>query len=61
MKSSTIKINKNIEWLNIINPDEKAIKELENKFHFHPIILDELLNPSDRPKVEHDGPYIFAS
>ena len=59
MKSSTIKINKNIEWLNIINPDEKAIKELENKFHFHPIILDELLNPSDRPKVEHDGPYLF--
>jgi magnesium transporter len=52
-------INKNLQWVHLENPQEKDIKELKEQFNIHPIILDELLRPSDRSKVENHGNYVF--
>jgi magnesium transporter len=54
-----ITINKNLRWIHFENPKENEIKELATQFKIHPIILDELLRPSDRSKVENHGNYIF--
>ncbi|MEK9194581.1 MAG: CorA family divalent cation transporter [Patescibacteria group bacterium] len=56
MKS--IVINK-LQWILITDPKEKDIQFLKNKLNIHPLILDEILVPSDRSKVERYDDYIF--
>ncbi|MGC9611198.1 MAG: CorA family divalent cation transporter [Minisyncoccia bacterium] len=53
------KINK-ITWIELQNPSEKEVRELEGLFEIHPIIQEEIYHPSDRSKVESYGDYIFA-
>lgn len=55
----TLTLNKNLKWLNILRPQEKDINELKKIFNFHPLILGELLTPSDRTKVERYSDYLF--
>ena len=57
--TNQININKNLRWLSFVNPREKDIKNLRNESTIHPIILDELLRPSDRSRIENHGDYIF--
>lgn len=54
-----IKINK-ITWIQLQNPSEKEVKELEGLFEIHPIIQEEIYRPSDRSKVEKYNDYVFA-
>lgn len=49
----------NLNWIDIVDPDKKDIKYLEETFNFHPIVLKELLSPTLRPKVEHYDGYLF--
>lgn len=53
-----IKIQK-LTWIDILDPDKKDIKQLEENFDFHPVVLRELLSPTLRPKVEHYDSYLF--
>ena len=46
-------------WIDINKPSEHDIKYLKKKFGFHPLVLDELINPSPRPRVEPHQNYVF--
>ncbi len=46
-------------WIDINNPSEHDIKYLKKKFKIHPLVLDELINPSPRPRVERYKNYVF--
>jgi len=52
-------INKGIKWIDIPFPTDTDIQYLKNNFDFHPIILDELIHPSDRSKTESYDGYIY--
>lgn len=49
----------NLNWIDVVNPTEKDIKYLNENFHFHPIVLNELLSPTLRPKVENYDNYLY--
>jgi len=55
---NTLKHN-DITWIDIQNPKRKDIKYLQDNFGFHRIVLEELISPGHRPKVEHHDGYIF--
>lgn len=46
-------------WIDINNPTEHDIKYLKKKFKIHPLVLDELIHPSPRPRVERYKNYVF--
>ena len=46
-------------WIDINKPSEHDIKYLKKRFGIHPLVLDELINPSPRPRVESHKNYIF--
>jgi len=49
----------NINWIDIVDPDKKEIENLRKNFNFHPVVLNELLVPTLRPKVEHYDYYLY--
>jgi magnesium transporter len=51
--------NNDITWIDIKNPSAKDIGYLKNNFHFHELVLGELIPPGHRPKVEHHEDYLF--
>ena len=50
---------KNITWIDVQDPQDKDIKYLKENFDFHELVLEELIPPGHRPKVEHHDGYIF--
>lgn len=50
---------KTLTWIDIKNPKKKDIDYLRENFDFHPLVLEELLSPTLRPKVEHYDHYLF--
>ncbi len=48
-----------ITWLNIDGLDVNIIERLGNKMGFHPLILEDIMNTTQRPKVEEYDRYIF--
>ena len=48
-----------VTWIDIKDPKEDDIKFLKEKFNFHPLVLEELLPPSHRPKVERYPNYLY--
>lgn len=48
---TTIK-HKKITWINIESPSAKEVSELAEKFDIHPLIAEELISPTMRPKVD---------
>lgn len=53
--------NNGITWIDIQDPKEKDIKYLRKNFRFHELVLEELIPPGHRPKVEHHDDYLFMS
>ncbi|MDO8655294.1 MAG: magnesium transporter CorA family protein [bacterium] len=47
-----------VKWVDIQNPTRKDIDDLRQSFHFHPLVLNELLIPAWRPKVERFPDYL---
>lgn len=49
-----------ITWINIDGlGDVEALTVLGEKFHLHPLALEDVLNTGQRPKVENASDYIF--
>jgi len=48
-----------ISWIDIIDPTREDIEFLKKHYNFHPVILDELLHPSARSRVEKYDSYLF--
>jgi len=54
-----IKKGGRVEWIDIQKPAEKDLALLGEKFHLHPVILDELKGPSARARVEPYDGYLY--
>lgn len=50
---------KNVTWYDIHKPNEEDIAKLADIHDIHPIILDELMHPSSRTRVERYDDYLF--
>lgn len=48
-----------VNWIDIRDPNKEDIQYLRKEFNFHPLILDELIPPGHRPKVELHEDYLF--
>jgi Mg2+ and Co2+ transporter CorA len=44
---------KELLWIDIEAPTHEEIRSIMEEFDIHPIVADELLSPSLRPKVDH--------
>ena len=53
---------KSITWLNIDGlHDVDIIRKIGEKFSFHPLVMEDVINTSQRPKTEEYGDYIFVT
>lgn len=46
-------------WVDIQNPTQEDLKYLKREFNLHPLILEEVIQASHRPKVENYKKYLF--
>lgn len=47
-------------WINITSLSHiKVIKDIGNQFNLHHLLLEDILNPNQRPKLENYGNYLF--
>ena len=52
--------NRKVTWINIDGlGDVEALTLLGEKFHIHPLSLEDVLNTGQRPKVENAADYVF--
>jgi magnesium transporter len=50
-----------IRWINIHGLAEvKIIEEIGRQFNLHPLVLEDILSPNQRPKLEDYGNYFFV-
>lgn len=48
---TTIK-HKKITWIDIESPGAKEVSELAQKYDIHPLVAEELISPTTRPKID---------
>ncbi|MCL4255386.1 MAG: magnesium transporter CorA family protein [Anaerolineae bacterium] len=52
--------HKQIKWLDIRNPTPEEIKAISTLYHFvHPLNIEDMLSPNERPKLDVEDDYIF--
>ncbi len=56
---TTVSLKKAAYWVDIVNPQKKHLDWLKREFNIHPVILEELRQPSARPKTEVYDDYIY--
>ncbi|MFX1322159.1 MAG: magnesium/cobalt transporter CorA [Promethearchaeota archaeon] len=50
-----------IRWIDIYGIAQiKVIEEIGHQFDLHPLVLEDILSPNQRPKLEDYGSYIFV-
>ncbi|MFP4005282.1 MAG: magnesium/cobalt transporter CorA [Candidatus Hadarchaeia archaeon] len=50
-----------VSWININGPlDKKTIEKIGEYFELHPLVVEDILNPEQRPKTEDFGNYILV-
>jgi magnesium transporter len=54
-------VKQKIIWLDFFSPTPQDLEYLSQTFHFHPITIEELAQPSTRSNVEHYDDYLFLS
>ncbi|KAA3662242.1 MAG: magnesium and cobalt transport protein CorA [Calditrichaeota bacterium] len=55
------KDNKNVTWINIYGLHDTALlKKIETAFGIHPLVLEDVLNTTQRPKIEIFHDYVFS-
>ncbi len=47
-------------WLRIVGHQTSALGELADRFGVHPLVLEDVVNVGQRPKVEDYGTYLFV-
>lgn len=51
---------KDVTWISVIKPSAEDIKELGERFpQIHPLVLEELLTPTIRPRVENYDHHLY--
>jgi magnesium transporter len=46
-------------WLDVVEPDEKAMAVLQEEFHLHPLAIEDAMTAHERPKIDGYGDYWF--
>jgi magnesium transporter len=46
-------LNRNVLWVNVVNPNKEEIKSLEKKFKLTSITINNCLDPQERPRVDN--------
>ncbi len=46
-------------WLRVIGLDTRVVEELGRRLAVHPLVLEDILNPGQRPKAETHASYLF--
>ena len=46
-------------WIDMERPSHEEVRQIMEEFDIHPIVADELLTPSLRPKVDHYENFIY--
>ncbi|MFX1241934.1 MAG: magnesium/cobalt transporter CorA [Promethearchaeota archaeon] len=50
-----------VRWIDVYGlAEEKVIEEIGRQFDLHPLVLEDILNQNQRPKLEDYGNFIFA-
>lgn len=61
VEGSTIKDKRTVTWINLEGVhDPAAIEKLGLSFALHPLSVEDILNPDQRPKMEDFGDYILV-
>ena len=50
---------KNITWIDMESPTREEIRTIMDKYNIHPLVAEELLSPTLRPKVDVYGDLIY--
>lgn len=48
-----------ISWINIEGKDVETIEKIDECYGIHPLVLEDILNTEQRPKIEDHDDYIF--
>jgi magnesium transporter len=48
-----------IRWIDVVGQDDRCVGLLEQRFHFHPLTLEDLKHFDQRPKLEEYSGYLF--
>lgn len=59
MAKKEVTINGMLKWIHLVNPSQDEVAALKAHASIHPLVLDELLSPSDRTHAEKHTDYIF--
>lgn len=59
MAKKEILVNEKFTWIHLTNPTQDEVSTLKSCAPIHPLVLDELLSPSDRTHAEEHTDYIF--
>jgi magnesium transporter len=46
-------------WIDVHRPTPETMRVLQDKYHFHPLAVEDTLNQHQRPKVEEYDGYLF--
>src|SRR5689334_10608135 len=47
-------------WLDLESPSQDEFALLNDVFHFHPLAVEDAMNPHQRPKIDEYEGYFFA-
>lgn len=50
---------KNQRWINIVDPGEEGLLQLQKKYKFHELDIEDCIEGSQRPKVDDYDKYLF--
>jgi len=59
MKKTKVIKYQEIEWYKIIKPEKKELNQLQKKFNFHPLDIEDCLEKVQRPKLDIYRSYLF--
>lgn len=50
-----------VQWVDLVSPTAEDVSRLQARFpYFHPLNLEDIRSPIERPKVDNDDDYIFV-
>ena len=49
-----------LTWIDLVNPSAAEVRQMMQEFDLHPLIAEELLAPSFKPKVERRGDCLYV-
>ena len=53
-------VQRNLTWIDLVSPSANEVRSLVHEFGIDPLIAEELLVPSYKPKVERRGEHLYV-